>query len=170
MTTKVHTSSAVLQLEKFLKDKPDGSKFTFEELSTEAGRDVKVDRYLIASVMRILARHHDRVLRSVRGVGYEIVKQEEIVDVSQAFRKSAKNKIVRAYDVISTVDVSKLSQADLAKYLKEQAKVGTLLTVCKVIDSRKLLKKGAGQVSVPTEGSVMALLFNRNSETETNVG
>jgi len=166
--SKMHTSAAVLLLEKFLKDQPDGKLFTFDELNKAAERDVKTDRFIIASVMRILTRHHDRVLRSVRGIGYEIVKQEEVVDVSQAFRKSAKNKIVRAYDVTSTIDVSKLSQADLAKYLKEQAKVGTLLTVCRVIDSRKLLKKGADQVSVPTEGSVMALLFNRNSETETD--
>jgi len=164
--SKLHTSSAVLLLEKFLKDQPDGKQFTFAELNVAAGRDVKTDRFIIASVIRILARHHDRVLRSIRGIGYEIVKQEEIVDVSVALRKSAKNKIVRAYDVTSTVDVSKLSQNDLAKYLKEQAKVGTLLTVCKVIDSRKLLKKGADNLSIPTEGSVLALIVNKTTGPE----
>lgn len=161
MGIKIHTSSAVLQLERFLKDKPSGNQFTFDELSKEAGRDIKKDRFIIASVMRILTRHHDRVLRSVRGVGYEICRTEDITGVSEAFRKSAKNKVVRACEVLDTVDISKLSTSDLARYLKEQAKAGTMLTICKAIDNKKLLKN-EDSLSIPTEGSILALIMNKS--------
>lgn len=160
----VYTSSAVNLLVNHFSNAPAGEIYSFDQLNKICGRDVKKDRYIVTSVMRKLAREHFRVLINIRGKGYAIAQPREIPDISQDIRQSAKRKVFKAYTVCQTVDTSTLSIPDLERFIKEQSKAGLLLAVCKVIDNTKVLKKSSDQFVMPTEKSILGLLFKKENE------
>ena len=161
MGLHVHTSAAVLALEQYLKDKLPGKIFPFDELTGVCGRDIKRERYILSTVIRRLIKHHGIVLASVRGIGYEIIPNENRPEISQAYRTAAKNKVVKAVNVLETIDPTKLTPAELDKFLREQAKAGVLLGVCRAIETKAIRGKAGSELSLPTQGQIMTLLIKR---------
>lgn len=161
--TRVYISAAVLLLEKHLREQPLGTRFSYDDLKEICGKDVRENRSIIVTVNRRLVQHHDRTLLSIRGFGYALAKDDEIADISSLLRKSAQKKVVRAYSVLKTVDISQLSSGDKAKFLKEQAVAGTTLAVMKAVSDKKTLAKKPDELAIPSESQVMALFFKTSN-------
>ena len=163
---RFHVSAATLTLEKYLRDQEPGTKFTFDQLSEIAGKDIRVFRYIIPSVNARLIKHHDKVLQSVHGEGYSLLRSDEVADYSRMLRASAKKKVIRAFNVCQTVDISTLSDKDRDKFIKEQCVSGTTLAVMRAVDSRKVIGKTPDKIAQISEGQVMALLIGGKVKTE----
>lgn len=158
----VHTSAATKMLEAALKSADYGTEYTFGRLNEIASRDVRTDRYILATVSRILRKHHDRVLQSIRGIGYRIVHPSEAAGVSMSYQKAARKKIEVAYEVLDTVSPQQLkdmSEADKNKFFTQQARAGTMLAVVKAVDSRRFKKlAGINEHKIPKDRDVLGLI------------
>jgi hypothetical protein len=72
-----------------LKNKSYGDTFTFDELSTYAGLDVREYRSVITGARNYLLKHHGKLLTNLRGVGYRISKPGEFSTVAGSYRNKA---------------------------------------------------------------------------------
>jgi len=157
---KIYESAAKRKLEEFLKTAAIGRTYTFDELSAVAGEDVKVKRYLVHSVDRVLRRHHNRTLVSIRGEGYQICPPEELHLVSRDLRQSGKRKFSKGMEVLNTVSLLDLNDKVRRDHLIEMSKSGAVLAVCRLMDSPKTTKalKNADIEKIPIGAKALDLL------------
>ena len=155
----------VQALESYLKRKDYGDFVSYEEMSNVVGIDIRdyKYRYILESAKRALLRHHDKVLINIRGKGYEIGTAPTIITESSSRRKRAFNTVKGGYEIVQTVDLSKLSYKEKDRAINEQAK-NALLLVCYKATENKLLNDPEERIilSQPTETSIIKMLLDRS--------
>lgn len=95
-----------------LQRKSPGDVVSFAEMSDALNLDATLDRHKIMGAFpraaRELLEQDLRALDSVRGVGYRVVEPREHLGLAAKHRKRADRSLVRGYDKVTHVDVSKL--------------------------------------------------------------
>lgn len=163
ITTNLRHASRAL--EDFLKIQNYGFFVDFKTLNSIAGVDISTNkyRYVLEAAKRALLRHHDRVLISVRGRGYEIGTTEKCVAQSASYRKKSYKAAKTAYQITETIDLSKIDQTERIKVLNEQCKAGALLVMYKASENKLLNdKKGPILLGAPTETEVVKMLLDKS--------
>jgi hypothetical protein len=153
---------AAKALEDDLKVRDYGSFVDFKTLNTIAGVDISTPkyRYVLEAAKRALLRHHDRVLVSVRGKGYEIATTPQCIAASAGYRKRSYRAAKTSFEIVNTVDLSKVSDAERDKIVSEQCKAGALLVTYKACENKLLNSPGPRVLNAPTETDVVKLLLD----------
>jgi len=159
---EVHTSAAEKALEMHISELSSGTELSFDQMKEICGRDVKKDRYIVATVQRRLIRHHAKVLHSIRGYGYRVAHNNEVAAISQDYRKQGTRKFDKAVRIISTVDMSALNQEERRALINEQAKSSVCLMIAKQVDKPLpgIKDRNRQTIKIPTQGEVVLLLTN----------
>lgn len=162
-----HASKA---LEDFLKLKEYGTFIDFKTLNSIAGVDISSYkyRYVLEAAKRSLIRHHDRVLISVRGKGYEIGTTEKCLAQSASYRKKSFKSAKTAFQITGTIDISRASQEEQLKILNEQCKAGALLVMYKASENKLINNKQEPIViEAPTETEIVKMLLDKSKNFNT---
>jgi hypothetical protein len=158
---------AVTALESFLKNLSYGDYITFPKLKEVSGVDIQNSkyRYILETAKRRLLRHHQRVLISVRGKGYQIGTPDAVIIESASYRKRSYNSAKKAYRIVSTVDLSKLSEEEKLRTINEQCKSGLLLVAYKATEN-KVLNNSKDHVRIPEmeESSLVRMLIEKSQK------
>jgi hypothetical protein len=155
---------ATRALEDFLKHQEYGFFVDFKKLNAIAGVDISTPkyRYVLEAAKRNLLRHHDRVLISVRGKGYEIGITDKCLAQSTAYRKRSYKAAKTAFQITGTIDLSKIDPAEQAKILNEQCKAGALLVMYKATENKLINdNKAPLLLGSPTETEVVKMLLDK---------
>jgi hypothetical protein len=167
VTTNLRYASKAL--EDYLKLKEYGTFIDFETLNEIAGIDISSAkyRYVLEAAKRALLRHHDRVLISVRGKGYEIGTTEKCVVQSASYRKRSYKAAKTAFQITGTIDLSKVSPEEQIKILNEQCKAGALLVMYKASENKLINdKKEPVLLGAPTETEIVKMLLDKSKNKE----
>jgi len=155
---------AIKALENHIKSQPYGTFISFKELKLISGVDIQdyKYRYILETAKRTLLRHHDRVLISIRGKGYEIGETSAVIAESAGYRKKSYNAAKKAFQIIKTIDLSTLQEAEKIKVINEQCKGGLLLVAYKATENQLLNNPEDGlKLAQPTENSIIKILLER---------
>lgn len=152
--------AARIALENELKDAEYGKIYSYEELSSIAGVDVKKQRHILETTKRCLLRHHNRLLASLRGQGYSICEPNLFYTEARASRLRAQNSTKRAYEICRAVPLDKLTEEERKHLFNEEARNGCLLVTFKVLEKRELDDK-TGSMAIPTDSEVIRALLDK---------
>jgi GH25 family lysozyme M1 (1,4-beta-N-acetylmuramidase) len=152
-------------LEDYLKVKPIGTFIGFPELCKVADVDILAPnrRYILEAARRALLKHHDRVLVSVRGEGYQVADLNQTLSASAGYRKRSYKAAKSAFETVKTIDLSKLDEKEKYQVIKEQAKSACMLTIYKATENQAI-NDGTGKVTIsnPSEGDILRLLLQKS--------
>jgi hypothetical protein len=154
---------AAKALEDFLKVRDYGTFVDFDTLKAVAGVDISTPkyRYVLEAAKRTLLKHHDRVLVSVRGKGYEIATTPQCVAASASYRKRSYNAAKTSFEIVNTIDLTKVSETERNKIISEQCKAGALLVTYKACENKILNSPGPRILNAPTETDIVKLLLDK---------
>lgn len=144
-----------------LKDKTYGDTFTFDELSTYAGLDVREYRSVITGAKNYLLKHHGKLLVSLRGIGYRISKPGEFSTVAGSYRNKAGKDLKRGRMILSVADLSEMTDKEKEETCKESGKISWLITATKIASKEKLGKR-INFVRPPSEQEIVQFLLNKS--------
>lgn len=155
---------ATKALEAFIKSLDYGDQITFKKLKEVAGLDIQNVKYrhILETAKRNLLKHHARVLISLRGIGYEIGTPNSIIAESSSYRKRSFNSAKKAYQIVKTIDLNKLSETERTKAINEQCKSGLLLVSYRASENKLICDEKEGlKLREPTETSIVKILLNK---------
>lgn len=155
---------AIKAIENHLKTLPYGSFISFEDLKKISGVDIQnyKYRYILETAKRALLKHHDRVLISIRGKGYEIGKTEGVMAESASYRKRSYNAAKKAFQIIKTIDITSIPESERISVINEQCKSGLLLVAYKASENQLINSpEEKFKLEQPTESSIVRLLLDR---------
>lgn len=161
-TVQTNLRPSAKALEDAIKNKDYGVFISFEELNSIAGVDITQPkyRYLLEAARKALMSHHDRVLVSVRGKGYQVADLNHCLAASSSYRKRSFKAAKTAMNVIKTINLVGLSESDKKACLNEQAKSAALIVVYNATENRAVVEQGPNtEIQQPTEASILKLLL-----------
>jgi hypothetical protein len=157
-----HAANAIRD---YLKAQSYGTFVAFQTLNDIAGVNVRSPkfRYILDYAKRDLLRHHDRVLVSVRGEGYEIATTTQCVSASSSYRKRSYKAAKTAFAITRTIDLSKLSDAERNRVVTEQCKAGALLVTYSACENKLLNGPDSPKlITAPTETEIVRMLLDKS--------
>lgn len=119
-----------------------GDVFTFDELIAKFEEDTErtVTRGNVSSIVsaakKRLLTDCERVLISVRKVGYRIGEAREHMKVSTLQKEKGKRQISSAWDTLEHVRRNEMTKDEMAKHSEQMVRTGELLVVLEQHESR----------------------------------
>jgi hypothetical protein len=111
---------------------------TFDEMSSQIGVDIKSKRHYLSSAMELLAKEYGVVLKSIRSIGYRVLKQSEIPQTISQKRQSRIESQTNFWDrEMKAVNIGCLSQRELKEYVRYEGR----LTVQKILIAEENQRK-----------------------------
>lgn len=118
--------------------KEDAAVVTFEEISEQVGVDIRKKRHLLTSAMKTLIKEYNIVLKNIRNIGYQILRQGAIAETISRKRQSRIESQTNLWDSeMKTVNISNLTQQEL----KEHTRFEGRLTIQKLLIDEKNQKR-----------------------------
>lgn len=152
-----NTKAAARTLEEHLKLQEYGTFIPFEEMKKIIGFEIRKYRYVLEAVKRALLRHHNRVLLSVRGKGYEIGTPNAILSESKGRRKRCASITNGSMQMLATIDLSGLPRKERLRVINEQCK-NNLIWQAYQTSENKLVTNKKKLVALPDNVLLNAVL------------
>lgn len=118
-----------------------GGHITYETLTTICRADAQATRTRSAILRagKRLLRDHNKLIRNVRTLGYEIAKPEQHADEAERLRGFARRRLRRALASVTFVKFEGLTEAQIGRLLTEQTRNAILLGAERKLSRRKEL-------------------------------
>lgn len=111
-----HSTSLKDALFAVLSQAPYGEIFSYAALTEIMGVDARAHRYALAMVGQRLEHEAQRVLESLRGVGYRIALARDHVDLGARKQVQGRRKIERALSILHATPVKTLTPVERQRH------------------------------------------------------
>ena len=138
-----------------------GGRIDYASLTTVCGDDAQRTRTraaILRAAQRLL-RDHSKLLRNVRGFGYEIVQPTMHASESQRLRGFARRRLRKALASVTFVRLENMTAEDVNKILTEQTRNAILIGMDRKLGRKALPPRQ--QIALPSGKNIVEMFTKK---------